>query len=407
MPDMRTNCQIAKGQKKFLIPGAVYNSGDKSKIKPEANLDEVEFNIFKFNNRIRPNDKNKILIIFSFYEFGTEILSVLYCIPRLIRLNPGYHVIVVGWYGREYLYRHIADEYWELKEEYQWLREYSDSYNHNSVNLKKLSDKLGEMGILATGNEMSHFCLGHKCLDCGHYFMTHEYLFPKCSKCQSSNLIRPLLTDVKTHRNSMLPLPTPSAKMLVKAKEYLRPNPVGIFARGRTRYGRNLTPEFYVSLIRFFENMGYNPIWLGEKQSVLPCPVDHILDFSRMSESRDLELTLAIVKQLKFTIQFWTASTRLASLVGTPWILFESFDQLGGGGQEGIRIALTTDWDKKKIVIANYNDILEDKELGLRLVQKSVEEIQKHNFYTIAGTIKNKESVDKCITKFNHWWDNE
>jgi len=407
MPDMRTNCQIAKGQKKFLIPGAVYNSGDKSKIKPEANLDEVEFNIFKFNNRIRPNDKNKILIIFSFYEFGTEILSVLYCIPRLIRLNPGYHVIVVGWYGREYLYRHIADEYWELKEEYQWLREYSDSYNHNSVNLKKLSDKLGEMGILATGNEMSHFCLGHKCLDCGNYFMTHEYLYPKCCKCQSSNLNRPLLTDVKKHRKTMLPLPTPSVKMLVKAKEYLKPNSVGIFARGRTRYGRNLPPTFYVNLIRLFEHMGYNPIWLGEKQSVLPCPVDHILDFSRMPESRDLELTLAIVKQLKFTIQFWTASTRLASLVGTPWILFESPGQLGGGGQEGIRIALTTDWDKKKIVLANYNDVLENKELGLRLVQKSVEEIQRQDFSTIVGMVENRETVDKWITKFNHWWDNE
>jgi len=153
--------------------------------------------------------------------------------------------------------------------------------------------------------------------------------------------------------------------------------------------------------------MGYNPIWLGEKQSVLPCPVEHITDFSRLPESRDLELTLAIVKQLAFTIQFWTASTRLASLVGTPWILFESPDQLAGGGQEGIRIALTTDWDKKKIVLTNYQDVLEKQEVALGLVKKSVEEIQQQDFSTIIGMVENKETVDKWLNKFNHWWDYE
>jgi hypothetical protein len=38
---------------------------------------------------------------------------------------------------------------------------------------------------------------------------------------------------------------------------------------------------------------------------------------------------------LQFTIQFWTASTRLASMMGVPWILFESPDQIAGNGQEG------------------------------------------------------------------------
>ncbi len=404
---MRSNRKIVKSQKKFLIPGAVYNSGDKKKINPEFNLDEITLSTFKFNNRIRPKDKKKILIIFSFYEFGTEILSVLYCIPKLIHLNPGYYVIVAGWYGREYLYRHLADEYWELKEEYQWLREYADSYNHNSLNLNKLSNRLSEMGILVTGKEMTHFCLGHKCLDCNHYFMTYEYLHPKCPKCKSNNLDRPLLSDVKKHRKSMLPLPLPSLKMLVKAKEYLKPNSVGIFARNRVRYGRNLPSEFYVNLINLIERMGYNPIWLGEKQSVLPCPVDHIIDFSRMPESKDLELTLAIIKQLNFTIQFWTASTRLASLVETPWVLFESPDQLSGSGQEGIRIALTTNYEKKKIVLTNYQDVLDNQELALELVQKSVEEIREQNFSTIIGMVENRETVNKWLKKFDYWWDYE
>jgi alkanesulfonate monooxygenase SsuD/methylene tetrahydromethanopterin reductase-like flavin-dependent oxidoreductase (luciferase family) len=50
------------------------------------------------------------------------------------------------------------------------------------------------------------------------------------------------------------------------AKQYLKPNSVGIFARGRAMYGRNLSPEFYVNLIKMLEDLGYNPIWLGEKQ---------------------------------------------------------------------------------------------------------------------------------------------
>jgi len=58
-------------------------------------------------------------------------------------------------------------------------------------------------------------------------------------------------------------------------------------------------------------------------------------------------------------------------------------------------------------VLANYNDVLENKELGLRLVQKSVEEIQRQDFSTIVGMVENRETVDKWITKFNHWWDNE
>ena len=67
--------------------------------------------------------------------------------------------------------------------------------------------------------------------------------------------------------------------------------------------------------------MDYNPIWLGEKQSTLACPVSDVVDMTRKPEARDLELTLAIVSQLEFTIQFWTASTRLSALVGTPYLV--------------------------------------------------------------------------------------
>jgi hypothetical protein len=81
-----------------------------------------------------------------------------------------------------------------------------------------------------------------------------------------------------------------------------------------------------------------------------------------MPESRDLELVLAIISHLKFTVQFWTASTRLASAMKVPWLLFESPNQIVGNGQEGIRIALTTDEDKKKLVLSNYFNVLENQE---------------------------------------------
>ena len=94
------------------------------------------------------------------------------------------------------------------------------------------------------------------------------------------------------------------------------------------------------------------------------CPISQILaDYLKL---RDLELTLAIISQLSFTVQFWTASTRFASAMGTPWLLFESPDQICGNGQEGKRIALTSDPNKKKLVVSQFFNVLrKPKELQL------------------------------------------
>ena len=191
--------------------------------------------------------------------------------------------------------------------------------------------------------------------------------------------------------------------MQVAAKNYLKPNSVGIFARGRACYGRNLRPEFYVKLIDDLEKQGYSPIWLGEKQSVLPCPVDHIVDFSRLQESRNLELTLAIISQLKFTIQFWTASTRFASMMDTPWILFESPDQIVGHGQEGKRIALTTDNNKKKLILSQYHTVMENEDEAILVVNKAIDEINNDNWNDIIGLVDQPEIIKMMLLKQNMW----
>lgn len=105
--------------------------------RSELKLDEVQFTIYKFNNRPKPVKKDRIVIISCFSEFGCETLGCMYCIPRLLRQHPGKYVIVMGWYGREYLYRHLVDEFWEIDESFMWLREYTRAFHHVSDNLKK------------------------------------------------------------------------------------------------------------------------------------------------------------------------------------------------------------------------------------------------------------------------------
>ena len=144
------------------------------------------------------------------------------------------------------------------------------------------------------------------------------------------------------------------------------------------------------------ESRGYSVVWLGEKQSTLPCPVDHVVDFSRMPESRDLEKTLAIVCNLEFTIQFWTASTRLAGIMGVPFLLFESPEQIcvsySGimGAQEGKRLELTSFGDKK-VVLAHYMSVLANQDKALGLVDRAIDEMNEGNYEEILGMVEDQQ----------------
>ena len=73
-----------------------------------------------------------------------------------------------------------------------------------------------------------------------------------------------------------------------------------------------------------------------------------------MPNARDLEQTLAIVCGCEFPVQFWTASTRLAGVMGVPYLLFESPDQIWGQGQEGYRRNLCDLWAKQTLYIALF-----------------------------------------------------
>lgn len=378
------------------------NPGTGAIMPKEEMLDEIKYNKFKFNNRPMPSDKRRILFISCFTEFGCESVALMYCIPKIIQKYAGCYVICVGWYGREYLYRHLVDEYWEIKEEYQWLREYSIAFSHTSKNLDKLEESLKKQGNLYKSVYMGHICLGNTCRDCKNFWGQGGHNL-ECPKCNSKNVAHGLLNDVPTHKRFAVPIPSPRPKVVAEAKSYLKPNSVGIFARGRACYGRNLPPEFYEQLIGRLESHGYNPIWLGEKQSVLPCPCPHITDFSRLPESKNLELTLAIVGQLKFTVQFWTASTRFASMMGVPWILFESPEQIVGVGQEGIRIALTTDPNRKKLVLSEFWSTFNDQPKALDLVDQAIQEMQQDNWDDIIGLVDDSGLVASMLEKQKLW----
>lgn len=380
------------------------NFGDGALLEKEQMHDSVRFTVHKFNSRPKPEDKRRILIITCFSEFGCESIGLQYCIPRIIAHNPGAYVVCVGWWGREYLYRHLADEYWEIEEDCMHLRDFSNAFISSSKNIKRLEKRLGEHGLVFKGSDMGGLCVGSTCRLCRTYWGTDDPE-SRCPTCMSAEIDRSILSSTAHSRKFAVQVPRPSMRMQKEAQKYLGKNPVGVFARGRLTYGRNLGPDFYKKLIEKLQERGYTPIWLGEKQSTIPCPVDGIVDFSRMPEARDLELTLAIVCQLKFTVQFWTASTRLASMMGVPWILFETPDQIVGNGQEGKRIVLTTDYNKKKLVIAHYFSVVEEPDRALGVLAQAIDEMNQDNWDDILGLVEDEKTVNEMLKKQKVWRD--
>jgi len=112
----------------------------------EEVMENIEFNVVKFNIRPKPNDPSQILMISCFSEFGCETLGMMYCLPRLIQAHPGKYKIVMGWHGRSYFYRHLVDEFWEIKEQHQHLREHCRAFHHASKNLTLVEKKASKQG---------------------------------------------------------------------------------------------------------------------------------------------------------------------------------------------------------------------------------------------------------------------
>lgn len=347
-----------------IIKPRTLTYGTLNQAQPEEMLDSLSFKVFKYNNRPRPQNKNHIAIFACFSEFGSELIGSLYCIPKMLQERYlGYYVVVMGWQGREFLYKHMVDEFWELKEDYQWLREYCRAFHHSSKNLKKLERLVNRtIGKVIDHNPLSAMTLGD------------------------------LYKDLEATKKTALWTPMPSQRAFSTIEKFLKPNSVGVTARYRKCYGRNLQIDFYKKLLDNLQDLGYDPIWIGEPATTYECPYSHITNFRDSVEACDLENTLALTSRLQFTIQFWTASSRLAGIMGTPFIIFESPDQIYGGGHEGLRLNLTTR-GKKKLVIAHFWNVHDDNEGGIRLVKRAIAEMNQNNWNDIVGLVESQDVV--------------
>lgn len=378
--------------RKFL-PGRFVNPGDKRIVDCEEKIENIQFTIHKFTTRKRLKPEN-VIIFPHFSEFGSEIIQSVYCLPFLLNTKyQGKYSIVMGWHGRGYLYKHLVDEFWEIKEEHQWLREYCRAFHHDSKNLKKVEKEAKKYGKLAPLSDYGTITLNKKIDICPDKRCNGEIIYSHknqiCLRCHKHYPMIGLYHQMENAKNYAVWTPKPSLNKLEYVNKYIKsPNMVGITARNRICYGRNLPIEFYEKLIILLEKLGYSPIWLGEKETTLRCPFPRIVDYSLTEDAKDLETTLALVSKLKFTIQFWTASTRLAGLVGTPYILFESPDQIWGQGQEGIRMSLLTRGNKK-LVISHYHNVLSDHEKTMEVVKKAIEEMKNNNFEDLIGLVDN------------------
>ena len=90
-------------------------------------------------------------------------------------------------------------------------------------------------------------------------------------------------------------------------------------------------------------------------------------------------------------------------MMGTPWILFESPDQIVGNGQEGKRIILTTDNDKKKLVLSNFFTVVENQDKTLDFLGRAIDEINENNWEDIVGLVEDEATVTQMLQKMKNW----
>jgi hypothetical protein len=362
----------------------------------EPLLSAVRFHVHKFNNRQKPQDRRRTLVICCFSEFGCETIGAMYCIPRLTKKFPGQYIIVAGWHGRDYLYRHLVDEFWELDEEFMWLRNHTYAFHHSSHNLSRTEKALAAYGASVPSSMLGRYVTGNYCRTCGKYWTEWRQPTETCPACKSTVSITSVFGNVETYKKQAVRIPQPSDAFMTWAKEFLKPNTVGVFARSRTTYGRNLPAEYYIELIRRLESRGFNVIWMGEKHTTLPCPVEHVFDFSRSPYARDLERTFAIICNLKFTLQYWTASSRLAAMMGVPYVLIESPEQVYNTGlnpgQEGRRLELAT-FGPRKVILSNYLKVLHDQPRSLDVLDQGIDQLLAGDYSEMIGMVEDERAV--------------
>jgi hypothetical protein len=351
-------------------------------------------NNFVFKKHLfKRSDSSKVLFILNFSEFGVETLSCLYSIPLIANVYKDFKKIVVGWSGRDYLYRHLVDEFWELDEKFYYLKDYSNAFINKSKDIINLEKELSSFGYVITSGFLGNFFVANFCKKCLSYWTDKR---SECYRCGNKDVSFPILDSLDRISAVSIPVP-PDTGIQVPD------NSIAIFARNRVTYGRNLPKDFYLKLNKNLIKKGYNPIYLGESSTSLN--MTDCTDFSSSPNSKKLEFTLEVLSKVKFSLQFWTASTRLSAITNTPYILVESPNQVGYQSQELKRIALTTNFDKKKIVICHYIDFMRNQDDGINLINSAIDEIKNNNWNHIIGMVKNKEILHSIIkeSKLDSW----
>jgi hypothetical protein len=382
----------------FLNVG--YDNLDGKEFVQEQKLKNIEF----YRNVYNQYKKNKTIFIIALVEFGCEWLIPHYLLPKIAKRNKDKNIVVVGWYGREFLYKHLVDEFWELSENCMGLRETVRALHHHSKTIKKLELYLKNFGEVLPSHFLGNMLMESRCLECGKAFGSRDSR-QVCPVCLKDNIRRSFFSAPEKNKRHFLPLPKPSIASLEWAEKNKLPRMVGIFARSRKSYGRNLSQDFYVQLIHDLKEKGFNPVWMGEKQSVHKCPVDDILDLTLMPESRNLENVIAFLKHFEFTIQFWTASTRLSMAANCPYLLVESPDQLYGAGQEGLRLRLLNVANtKQKIVLCNYKKVCENIAEFNSIIHEATNELLRSDTSIKIGLVDDADYVQNIIDRQNNEW---
>lgn len=403
MPELLRDYGDAPRMMRTIVAPKVYNPGDSSPIARESDPGKLTFRVTHLTKREVPKDPRKILIFPCFGEFGCETIGAMYALPRIKQNLPGCYSIVLGWSGREYIYRNLVDQYWELDDEHQWLREYCRAFHHKSRSLAAVEKRLRGLGRVVSSIYFSRRVCCTTCNVCGAYWKDKDKVAsPKtCPSCSCGDLSRSLFATMPDcFEDACLP-PKPGEEKMKWALENIPENSVGIFARSRKCYGRNLPPDFYLKLINEIKRLGMNPVWLGEPSTNLKCPAGDIFDFSGSDLQKDMELCIAAISRMKFTIQFWTASTRLSAIAGTPFILFESPDQLWDGGEEGYRLELASRGNPKKLVASHYLSMLDDQDGAIRLAREAIEEVLAGDFSIKVGMVEHPEGIEHLPERFN------
>ena len=407
MSNLRESNKINKCKKlkNYVFFNREYTAGDYKLIKKENKLKFVNFKKIIFK---KTKENNKNLIVCCFSEFGCETIGIHYVLPIIKKNNPNKRIIVVGWVGRSFLYSHLADEFWEIDPSLMWLKDYSRAFHHESKNLKWIERHLKNFGEVITSTELGNIALIGKCNNCDNSFGS-DRVYTNCKNCDSSNLELSLFSDAENTRNNYKEISYPRLSKIRKASKIVKENTVALFVRGRNVYGRNLTPEQYYLIVSDLIKSGYNVLWLGEKYTTFDFKNDFGDKFYNLCnhpDFNDIEFVLAALTHCKFSLQFWTASTRFSAMVNIPYILVESPDQIVGRGQEGTRIILTTrDESNKKIIFCNHLNVVENFWDFRGLLKSSIYNfIVNHNFSDVIGMVDNFETVKSNYFHNDGFW---